>query len=94
MLFSAYKLIPFKVDSFWAGWDDEENDGTFADANTGEPLTSEMFKPFYPGEPNGGTLENCVMVWALRDAWNDLSCDRYLTGFCHVHRKPRFKIRG
>ncbi len=53
-----------------------------------------MFSPFYPGEPNGGTLENCIMIWMARDAWNDLNCGSSIMGFCHVQRKPVFKIRG
>ncbi len=65
------------------------------DANSGAILDkSAGYWPFYPGEPNGGTLENCATIWAARGAWNDYQCRDALLGFCMIQAKPRFKIRG
>ena len=87
-------MILFSV-MFWAGWDDEMNDGSFADANTGEVLRKEDgYWPFYPGEPNGGRFENCVVVWPARDAWNDFNCKQRAYGFCNMQPRPRFVLRG
>jgi hypothetical protein len=80
---------------FWAGWSDEEQEGSFSDVNTGEILNkSGRFWPFFPGEPNGETNENCVAVWSDRRAWNDLGCSGYAYGFCNLPIRPRFKLRG
>ena len=77
----------------WAGWDDEMEEGTFSNANTEEPLTKDL-DLWYAGEPNGGRMENCAMVWVPRKAWNDLSCSAYCHGFCHLEARPRIKMRG
>ena len=40
-------------------------DGAAGETELGE------FAPWYFGEPNGNTAENCVVVWVNRRAWND-----------------------
>ena len=77
----------------WAGWDDERKEGTFSNTNTGAPLSTDL-DLWYAGEPNGGRLENCAMVWVPRKAWNDLKCQEHLTGFCYIGARPRIKMRG
>ena len=77
----------------WAGWDDEREEGTFSNTNTGAPLSTDL-DLWYAGEPNGGRLENCAMVWVPRKAWNDLKCKEHLTGFCYIGARPRIKMRG
>ena len=52
----------------WAGWTDMENEGTFTDVNTGKALDYDIW---WPGEPNGGVLENCAVSWPTRGAWID-----------------------
>ena len=80
--------------SYWAGWWDTPSEGTFSDANTGVPLTKDMYQPWYLGEPNGDTLENCVIVWSPKDAWNDDGCNKEFCGFCELERAPDVQIRG
>ena len=80
---------------FWGGWDDEKTNGQFVNANTGETLVKEEgYWPFFPGEPNGGTMESCVVVWPARNAWNDFVCSIGVYGFCHMEPRPRFVLRG
>ena len=80
---------------FWGGWDDEATNGQFVNANTGEMLRKEDgYWPFFPGEPNGGSLESCVVVWPARNAWNDFNCGIGVYGFCHMEPRPRFVLRG
>ena len=80
---------------FWAGWDDEETNGVFVNANTKETLRNiNGVWQFFPGEPNGGTKENCVVVWPARNGWNDQGCDIGAYGFCHMDPRPRLVLRG
>lgn len=53
-----------------------------------------MFQPWYLGEPNGDTLENCAIVWTGKDAWNDQNCNEDFCGFCEFDRAPDLQIRG
>ena len=39
-------------------------------------------------------MENCAMVWVPRKAWNDLNCEAFCYGFCHINARPRTKMRG
>ena len=45
----------------WAGWTDEEKEGSFVDPNTGAHLdmSDGGYAPFRVGEPNGDEAENC-----------------------------------
>ena len=77
----------------WAGWNDEGEEGTFRDPNTGALLSSKL-DMWYAGEPNGGRMENCAMVWIPRKAWNDLSCTDFCHGFCYINARPQTQMRG
>ena len=80
---------------FWAGWNDKINEGYFANYYTGEVLTKEGgFWPWHAGEPNGGVLENCAVVWANRKAWNDFMCFEKAHTFCNIQPRPRLILRG
>ena len=81
---------------FWAGWTDELTEGRYIDPNTGEEMyeTTGGFHPFHPGEPNGGSLENCIQVWPHKNSWNDYRCGYRAASFCNIEGRPRFKIRG
>ena len=48
---------------FWAGWSDRDNEGFFTNVNTGKVLEKkdELYDIWWPGEPNGGVLENCAV---------------------------------
>ena len=80
---------------FWAGWNDNSNEGNFINYLDGKVLRKEDgFWPWYPGEPNGGVLENCAAVWPSRDAWFDYMCFEKAQGFCKIQPRPRLIMRG
>ena len=80
---------------FYAGWWDVPQEGTFSNANDpSDVLVPSSFKPWYLGEPNGDTLENCVVVWPIRNAWNDVECNFPTCSFCELERAPDIQIRG
>jgi hypothetical protein len=59
-------------DEIWMGGNDLADEGTFVWADN-TPLT---FTAYRPGQPSGGTAENCL-VWDLDDQnrWDDRDCD-------------------
>ena len=75
----------------WAGWTDMEKEGTFTDVNTGKALDYDIW---WPGEPNGGVLENCAVSWPTRGAWIDYMCFETAKGFCNIQPRPRLIMRG
>ncbi|KAI6658464.1 Lactose-binding lectin l-2-like [Oopsacas minuta] len=54
----------------WIGLNDIDNEGTFVWVDG----SSDTFRYYNSGEPNGGTTENCVHTSDGFDSWNDLSC--------------------
>ncbi len=78
---------------FWAGWNDERAEGNYTEPVGGKVLPAES-SLWFPGEPNGDRMENCAVVWAERAAWNDIMCERPTPGFCFIHTRPSFKLRG
>ena len=85
----------FPTAMFWAGWNDHKDEGTFAHALSGKELRKEDgYWPWYPGEPNGGVLENCAVVWAIRDGWNDFMCFEKAFGYCLIQPRPTLILRG
>ena len=80
---------------FWAGFNDIENEGNFTNYLNSVVLRKEDgFWPWYPGEPNGGVLENCAAVWPSRDSWFDYMCFEKAQGFCYIQPRPRLIMRG
>ncbi len=78
----------------WTGWTDERNEGIFSDINTNVPIDEALYAPYSPGEPNGGTLENCVFAYSTSINWFDAPCSAKMWSFCHVGWNPVFKARG
>jgi hypothetical protein len=66
------------VGTVWIGINDiaVSDSWTFAQFNT--PI---VFTKWAPGEPNGGTSENCVHMYPDGN-WNDLPCDRTVAFVC------------
>ncbi|TRY70496.1 hypothetical protein TCAL_02367 [Tigriopus californicus] len=96
LLIEVYRESPYTIwtgPGFWGGWWDLYNEGTFENINTREPLEPDAFQPWYFGEPNGNTIENCQTVWPYRDAWNDLSCDDRTEFFCEFEQSPYLQMR-
>ena len=80
---------------FWAGWNDLKVEGTYKNALSGKELMEEDgYWPWYPGEPNGGVLENCAVVWPIRNGWNDYMCFQEAYGYCKVRPRPILIMRG
>ncbi len=79
---------------YWSGWWDQPSEGTFSDATGRTKLPPGGYHPWYLGEPNGNTEENCGVVWADRGAWNDDSCSKEACGFCQLERAPVMTLRG
>ena len=71
---------------FWAGWTDRDNEGYFTNVNTGKVLEkkSSLYDIWWPGEPNGGVLENCAVSWPTRGQWFDYMCFETAKGFCNI----------
>ena len=64
--------------SSWIGLSDFVKEGTWQDTN-GQGIG--LYKPWAPGEPNGGRKENCVTQYSASAGtskqwkWNDNNCD-------------------
>ena len=94
MMSQAWVEILFTA-MFWAGYNDNKDQGSFANELTGEILRKEDgFWPWLPAEPNGGTLEDCACVVAGLGGWNDYVCSEKARGFCEILPRPRFILRG
>ena len=94
-MYEISRLYAYSTAMFWAGWNDHKDEGTFAHALTGKELKKEDgYWPWYPGEPNGGVLENCAVVWAIRDGWNDFMCFEKAFGYCLIQPRPNLILRG
>ena len=80
--------------SIWNGWTDETEEGVWADVNeNGLFLSDSKFVPWAMGKPNGGRLENCIVVGGS-GLWNDVGCNGGLCGFCRLNAAPDLQIRG
>ena len=95
------KIPPSQQESstkYWAGWNDEKDEGYFRNHLTGKVLREEDgFWPWKAGEPNGGTMENCATVYVSSgySGWEDNVCDNSdAFAFCRIQPKPRLIMRG
>jgi hypothetical protein len=70
----------------WLGATDLVKDGTWAWETFASSLN---YTRFAPGDPNGGTQENCLIMWQENGNWADLSCMTTLN--YHVCEKPTTK---
>ena len=78
--------------SYWAGFWDVNQEGHFESVNDGAAIGSHQ--PWYSGEPNGGKVENCLVVWPNRGLWNDVDCGKRFSTFCDFEEAPYLQIRG
>jgi hypothetical protein len=79
---------------FWSGWSDFNNEGNMTYIMTGEYLSPIDFQPWYPGEPNGESIQNCVGVAARDNSWSDVPCSKKMCGYCEMDRLPDLRLRG
>ena len=78
---------------FWAGWSDQDSEGTFVNLNTGEPLTDSSYARWGLGEPNGNSMENCATIRPV-GYWNDNACFEKTCSFCEFGEPPIYIMRG
>ena len=78
--------------SYWNGWWQIDENDTIININTGELIGS--YQPWYYGEPNGRLLENCMVSWPQRNAWNDVNCIKKFYAFCEFDGYPNLSLRG
>ena len=81
--------------SVWNGWEEvfDENDWRNSQ-NFSIKLSTQTFKPWSKGEPNGGPRENCAAINVLRRTWDDLLCSRKECGIYSIPSYVRFHLRG
>ena len=65
----------------WLGANDLATEGTYVWQGSGLAMT---YSKWNPGEPNGGTGENCANLWGHVDTWNDWNCGIAITVMCEV----------
>ena len=87
---NTIKLQPRR---FLTPWSDNDQEGIFVNVDTGLPLENSVAN-WNPGEPNGGTLENCVVVLLSSGKMYDFPCDAQSHGLCYIVPRPRVKVRG
>ena len=86
-------------DRIWAGYIDILEEGTFLDGNTevGQEVLVPTWSNWTVNEPNGGELENCIV---LLDSglWNDIRCGGYMSKLgctmCDLDKVPQLYLRG
>ena len=71
---------------YWLGFKDEVNEGVWMDQTTGQEAT---LSNWGPGEPNGGTGENCLVYLTnqladlnMRNKIADVGCNWSLKTVC------------
>ena len=73
----------------WLGITDLATEGKWIGVQTNKEITYHHWRE---GEPNGGTRENCVNMWAgIGGRWNDNVCDGKLHYVC---KKEQSKLNS
>ncbi|XP_052799186.1 C-type lectin domain family 3 member A-like [Mya arenaria] len=79
---NGFKSVP--ADQYWIGASDEKKEGTFVWVND-EPWDFEIFPPT---EPNGDTVENCLLLFGdskpaeEKGKFNDMICSDEFRFIC------------
>lgn len=72
--------------SLWLGGQDLLREGNWVWQSSGDDITNPRFQP---GEPNGGTGENCLWMYFENGNWIDIGCMNTLN--YHVCERPASK---
>ena len=90
------KLEKFYVRGVWTGWWDEPEEGEWTSVTTSNLLSQQKFKPWFPGEPNGLTVESCgsLHITGNKGIWLDSICDNKYCVACQISSAPVFVLRG
>ena len=80
----------------WAGWWDEPKEGEWTSIITSELLSKQSFIPWFPGEPNGLTVESCgsLHITGNKGIWLDRHCENKYCVACQISSAPVFVLRG
>ena len=81
-------LINFQIQNIplWLGGQDILKEGNWIWQNSGDDID---YTKFQPGEPNGGTGENCMNMYYENGNWIDVNCLNALS--YHVCERPAAK---
>ena len=64
----------------WIGWTDDDQEGKWISAlNSSISLGKQHFQSWAPGEPAGGTSENCAILW-IKEGTVQCVCET----MCHI----------
>ena len=81
----------------WTMWTDNLKEGVFQSAHNQSIIASKSIENLNwgPGEPNGKTLENCV-IFEEDKSLSDNSCfaDYAVSTVCQMNKIPFYKLRG
>ena len=68
--------------NWWIGINDKRNEGSWVYDSDGTSVTFSI--PWYPGEPNGGRGQNCLMYWnpSQIGQLSDLKCAKSYLSIC------------
>ena len=84
-----------KGGGIWTGWWDENSEGNWISIPYSNPLNSESFDLWAPGEPNGYTIENCAAITRSKvTEWADADCNTKYCVTCLIQTLPVFILRG
>ena len=77
----------------WTPFTDESEEGIFIDTNTGKTID---YLPWMSGQPNGGTLQNIVVLKATAEGpqYHDLNPGSYFCGSCTLDKTTIFSLWG
>ena len=78
----------------WLAIDDRDAEGAWVDYYNGESVNFSL--PWAPGEPDGGTSENCAVLLSSVGKIKDYPCDKPFAHACLCQRNPlpQLRLRG
>ena len=71
----------------WIGGTDTQTEDTWVVAHVGGGHTAMDYTHWAPGQPDGGTQENCIEMWTTGE-WNDAPCGDVKGYACMVPMPP------
>merc|ERR1711963_710557 len=75
----------------WTGLNDDHEEGIWANPYTREEMIMEGL--WAPGQPDGGTGENCAKT-DLDRKWKDATCSERNCALCHFPSSINLTLRG
>jgi Lectin C-type domain len=86
-MFTSYDF-QYSSGNWWVGASDNLAEGTWTTNSSG---SSQWYKNWNSGEPNGGTNENCILMDAPSGKWIDISCSNSYWTLCEkvVQMNPK-----